>query len=272
MSARQEAIPPMLERFELKYAIPVEWMDPISDFAAIYCDPDKYCEKSPDRLYRINNLYLDSPNFLFLRNRLEGAEKRFNLRIRSYGDHPVPPFFFEIKYKQEQIVRKFRAAIHAAEWTRLFDPMDPIHDDASVTSDKERSSLGHFLRIVHTYNAEPKVLTQYKRRAYISTVDDYARVTFDMDFRYAPEPALTVIPDEGRMIPYDNAETFYPDVECSVILELKCHATRVPLWMLDLIRRFDLNRRSFSKYTKASMKVLTRLRYDPGVSRSVAGF
>jgi hypothetical protein len=38
------------------------------------------------------------------------------------------------------------------------------------------------------------------------------------------------------------------DPGCSVILELKCHASTVPFWMLDLVRRFELRRRSFSKY------------------------
>jgi len=166
------------------------------------------------------------------------------------------------------VVRKFRASIYTPEWVRLFDPSDPIHDDPSVTSAGEKESLQHFLRIVHAYNAEPKILTQYRRRAYISSADEYARITFDLDFRYTPEPAFNIMPDEKRMIPYDNMETFFPDVECSVILELKCYATQVPLWMLDMIRCFNLTRRSFSKYTNATMKLLTRQQYDPDILKT----
>ena len=57
-------------------------------------------------------------------------------------------------------------------------------------------------------------------------------------------------------------------MECSVILELKCYATQVPLWMLDMIRCFNLTRRSFSKYTNATMKLLTRQQYDPDILKT----
>jgi len=108
---KQKGLPPRLDRYELKFGIPAELTEPISDFASVYCSLDKYSEKAEKGFYRVNNLYLDSPGYLFLRKRMEGAENRFNMRVRSYGDDPVMPYFLEIKQKVGGVVRKYRATV-----------------------------------------------------------------------------------------------------------------------------------------------------------------
>ena len=70
-----------IERYEAKFTIPYEMVAPIADFASIYCELDEYSQQSPDHYYRVNNLYFDTPNYLFLRKRLDISDNRFNLRI-----------------------------------------------------------------------------------------------------------------------------------------------------------------------------------------------
>lgn len=248
----------LVERYESKFTIPTALVEPIADFVSVYCLLDAYSEQAEDGFYRVNNLYFDSPNYLFLKKRLDRSDSRFNLRIRSYGDKPTTPCFFEIKQKKANIVRKYRAAIHDKSWSELFEAPGYVLPQKENSTDVSNMAL--FLRMVAAYNATPKVLTQYKRKAYVSDVDDYARVTFDLDLRYQPEESYTIVPDEDRMVPLDNATLFDPD--CSVILELKCYSTEVPLWMIDLIRHFDLRRRSFSKYASGVCEVLNLFRYD----------
>jgi hypothetical protein len=108
--------------------------------------------------------------------------------------------------------------------------------------------------MAYSYNATPKVLTQYMRKAYVSDIDEYVRVTFDIDLRYQAEEEYNMIPHEDKMVPLDNEALFDPG--SNVILELKCYTTRVPLWMVDLIRYFNLSRRSFSKYVTGVSEVL----------------
>lgn len=248
----QKEIPSLLERFELKYLIPESMVDPISNFASIYCDLDKYSEKSRDGFYSVNSLYLDSPGFLFLNKRMSGAENRFNMRIRSYDSRSGIPCFLEIKQKRSGISKKFRAAVFDENWHRLFDtPGYALRGDMDGDSASKRDL---FLRVALSHNAEPKILTSYRRKAYISNVDDYARVTFDKELRYQPETRYNLIPDEGIMVPYDNSANFDP--ECSVILELKCITTQVPQWFLDLIAHFNLERGSFSKYVTSMRESL----------------
>ena len=80
--------PLLFERYELKFLIPIDLVDEISQFVEIYCVLDPYSDREPDKFYKVNNIYLDSPNYLFLQRRLAGIDHRFNMRIRSYGDIP----------------------------------------------------------------------------------------------------------------------------------------------------------------------------------------
>ncbi len=242
----------LLERLELKFHIPETMVEPLSNYVSIYCSPDKYSRDAEDGLYTVNSLYMDSPNYLFLRRRLDGSANRINMRIRSYGDTGELPFFLEIKQKEVQIIRKFRVMVRDPARRQ---PLEELGVEAlrdSGTGDPG-SHLNLFLRLAHTYQIEPKVLLQYKRRAYVSEVDDYARVTFDTDLKYCPPRGYRPYAEAARFIPCDHAAVFDPG--CNVILELKCYASQVPLWMIDLIRCFDLLRRRFSKYVTAVREI-----------------
>jgi hypothetical protein len=242
----------LLERLELKFHIPGTLVEPMSDFVSIYCSPDKYSREAEGGVYTVNSLYLDSPNYLFLRRRLDGSANRINMRVRSYGDTGELPFFLEIKQKKVRIIRKYRVMVRDPDWHQVLDrPGDVAFRDSDVAG--PGSHLDLFSRLVQTYQVEPKVLLQYKRKAFVSEVDDYARVTFDTDLKYCPPRGHRPCAEAARMIPCDHAAVFDPN--CNVILELKCHASQVPLWMVDLVRVFDLPRRRFSKYVTAVREV-----------------
>ncbi len=263
---KQKNLPPRLERYEMKFTIPLELTDAISDFASIYCSPDQYSLRAEKGFYRVNNLYLDSPGYLFLKKRIEGAENRFNMRVRSYGDHPLMPYFLEIKQKFGNVIRKYRTSVSDEEWYKVWtEPGFESREKKDESAAAKNREL--FERMIFTYNVEPKVLTQYVRKAYVSDVDDYARVTFDMDMRFMPESEYNLVPREREMVSCD-AETVF-DPGCSVILELKCYTSQVPLWMIDLIRYFDLQRRSFSKYTTGVTQVLGLWQHDAGTRTPV---
>ncbi|MBW1900357.1 MAG: polyphosphate polymerase domain-containing protein [Deltaproteobacteria bacterium] len=259
---RQEVTPPVLERYESKFVIPQQLIGPISDFASVYCSLDKYSESAKDNFYRSNNLYFDTPNFLFLMRRKNGnCENRFNMRIRTYSDHSSLPCFFEIKQRNVNVIKKYRAVVHDEDWPRMFeDPGYELDKEKGFETDSNKSL---FFRMAYTYNATPKVLSQYLRKAYVSDVDDYARITFDVALRYQAAEGLKLTPDEKKMVPLDNETLFDPG--CNVVLELKCYTSYVPLWMIDLVRYFDLRRTSFSKYVTGVDNVISRYMFDSAI-------
>lgn len=241
---KQRGISPVLERYEAKYTIPIEMVDAVSRFIEPYCSMDAYSEKSHDLYYTINSLYFDTPDYLFLRLRLTKSDNRFNMRVRTYGEDPILPWFLEIKHKRGDIMKKYRAKIHSEHLETMLNTPEMLRHH--VKNEKEENNRILFYKLVQTYNAEPKVLIQYRRKAYISDTEEYARVTFDKDIRSMEQPGHCPLPDDNRLQPCDF-ETIY-DTQTNVILELKCYTSFVPLWMLDLIRKFNLNRRGFSKY------------------------
>ncbi|MEO7779165.1 MAG: polyphosphate polymerase domain-containing protein [Fibrobacteria bacterium] len=249
---------PMLERYELKYTIPAEQVEEIAAFAKTYCHADRFSASSPDGYYQVNSLYLDSPDFFFLRQRLNGSENRFNMRVRSYGLRPEPPYFLEVKQKSGDIVRKYRARMRE---TDLEHALDPAADPAGMVMDaREAGSAVLFRSLAHTYNAAPVAMTSYRRRALFSHCDEYARVTFDAGLKYMPQREYRPLDVSDLLVPSDTETLF--DEGTSVILELKCYAKQVPLWMVDMIRRFQLRRRGFSKYSAALAQVFRRHAFD----------
>jgi hypothetical protein len=253
---KEFSTPSTLERFELKYTIPSFMVEPIVNFIKPYCSYDSYSAKSVDteNYYKVNSLYFDTPEYLFLRKRLARSENRFNMRIRSYGDEPVPPYFLEIKQRRGDTIRKFRAKCEDTFLKELStSELKPIHFSSS---EKERKNQELFFHLMQTNHANPVVLVQYMRKAFVSDVDDYARVTFDRSLRYMPQIGYNVHPCERSMCPCDFQTNF--DDGCSIILELKCYTSYVPMWMLDLVRRFQLRRRGFSKYSNCLKPVFDR--------------
>jgi VTC domain len=248
----------VLERYELKFTIPFEWIDPITDFARTYCHFDRYSTVTPSGFYQVNSLYLDTPDFFFLRQRINGAPNRFNMRVRSYGPQPELPYFLEVKQKCGDIVRKYRAALKHDDLRLMLD----VGFDAVpyLKAPWEANNLALFKRLVHHYNAAPVAITSYRRKALFSHCDDYARVTFDIGMCCAAQKEYLPFELPPGLAPTDM-ETLFDD-GTSVVLELKCYSNQVPLWMVDLIRAFGLNRRGYSKYSSAMMRVFGKYQFD----------
>ena len=244
--------PLLFERYELKFHIPFSMIDEISRYVEIFCELDPYSEREPDKFYKVNNIYLDSPNFLFLQKRLSGMDHRFNLRLRAYGDNPVFPYFCEAKHKTCGIVKKKRAKINEENWQQIFLEKNFNLEEGSILEDS-KDYKAHFLRLAYVHNAEPKIFTQYRRKAYASIVDEYARVTFDRDLRFERRDTYDLTPMEKNLSHYDNPLNFTEDT--NVILELKC-TTQVPKWFMDMITMFNLERTSFSKYVTGVSEVI----------------
>ncbi len=234
--------PLLLQRYELKYHITREMMDAICRHIEGFCVMDYYSQVSPQNSYMINSLYFDSPNFEFLRRKEAGIEPSCSMRVRSYGEKPKAPYFTEIKIKKNDFSNKLRAKIQSENWAEYIQTGEtpPGLDPVSA------SYYQRFISLLMTYSLEPKVLTQYRRKAYLSEIDDYARITFDHSLRYQWEDGWNVIPNESMMCNYDHEEIFDHPQDC-VILELKAEK-RIPIWMVELIKKFELTRSGFSKF------------------------
>lgn len=242
-----------LERYELKYHVPVTMLPALETFLRPWCELDPSCEKRKDGFYWLTSLYLDSPRHTFLKWGSQKQEGRFNMRIRAYGDRPErsSSWHFELKEKSCDQVTKLRGVYHGSDPRLLWDDPDAVFRGAKG---EDLANLRRFYLRAMTYNATPFVLTQYRRKAWFGTMEDYARVTLDIGMRWREESGFDFSVDPRDMRPSDLPERFDPG--CNAVLELKCSRQQIPIWMMDLIRSFDLVRSGFSKFESAGQGLL----------------
>jgi hypothetical protein len=221
-------------RYEIKYHISETKASAIERFIRPYLHLDHYCKLQPSGAYPVVTLYLDSQNLRLCRQTLEGNKNRFKLRIRSYTEEPDYPHFFEIKRRLNVIIIKTRAKVRHQDMETLLSGLSVPGQDYSV----DEQTLKQFLLYTKSINARPVVRVRYLRRAYEDDSQNRVRVTFDRQLAYNVGSALDVRFD-GRGWQRHSLN--------GVILEIKFTA-RYPAWLSQMVRCFDLQQQSISKY------------------------
>jgi len=110
--------------------------------------------------------------------------------------------------------------------------------------------LKDFLYKTELHGAHPRLLTQYKRRAWFGLREEYSRVTIDTGMRFREENGFDYTVDPQYMHSTGIPRFFQPGADA--VLELKCPAAQMPYWMFDLIRTFNLKHGAFSKFGNAA--------------------
>jgi hypothetical protein len=191
--------------------------------------------------YPVSSLYLDSPGLAFHQAKQRGDPDRLKLRIRTYENSDFA--VLELKRRVSEIVEKARARVDPSQVRDIaLGRVVPLDADQDT-----RPFLSRYARIATRYCVEPSLQLRYQREAYVSSVDQYARVTFDRQIvaQRADDWSLESNVDHGCL--FDD--WWRPGFSGKpALLELKCHST-MPGWMIELAKRNDLERVSFSKYS-----------------------
>jgi hypothetical protein len=231
-----------IERREYKYLADEALVTRIRHAIRPFCALDPHAADAPANRYTIESLYLDTPDLALYRANDVELVNRYKLRVRRYPDAPGSPYFLELKSRFHDTIVKSRALV-GPDWARLVsDPFVP------------RRLLGNapaaerFVAHVHGIGARPTALVRYTREAWVSAVDDYARVTFDRNImgQLASADGWHFEADAKRFRACDDP-TSTRDFGALTIVELKFTA-HVPRWMTSLVETLDLQRRAFSKY------------------------
>lgn len=237
-----------VQRLELKYLVDEATAVRIRRELEPYCRMDEHCAAGTDGAsdavpdsYLTHTLYLDTPSLAFHRAKERGDPERFKLRVRSYSGRGAA--VFEIKRRSHDVIDKTRAVVERGGIEAAARGFGKPLDDRL----EERHLLAQFSRLVATTGAGPSLLVRYWREAHASRVDPYARVTFD---RRVAVQRTRAWDHRGHGDRWCKFEHHLSDraPRPFVILEFKC-PLQVPNWVLDLVRRHDLTRRSVSKYS-----------------------
>ena len=225
---------PLLSRYECKYLIPRDLVEPIRVFSEPFVQPDPYALRSPDRRYWISSLYLDSRTLDLFRMNEEGWACRYKLRVRSYSDDPESPVFFEIKRRVDGVIQKVRARQTRDVAEDFLRTCSALGAGRPVATD----GFDEFATLARSIQAEPLLRVRYQREAYESRGFDPVRLTFDYDVASAVTHGPDLSVHTGPWEPTDLD---------GVVLELK-FTDLFPSWLNQMIARFDLDRCSLAKY------------------------
>lgn len=231
-----------LERLELKYLLDEKTARQVRRWIRPYCRPDPHnqkCDTDGSEGYPLKSLYLDTPSLAFHHAKEQGAPKRFKLRVRSYRG--LDTACVEIKRRSSDIVLKRRVLVAREGLRETLRGAGKPWDGTSAS----RNVLEDYSRLVLATGAEPKLIVKYHREAYVSTVDTYARVTFDRRIAFQRTDQWS-LQSQGRV--WHKLDDHRPGRSPLVVLELKCE-TMVPAWLVDLVRHAQLRRASVSKYS-----------------------
>jgi SPX domain protein involved in polyphosphate accumulation len=253
------------ERLELKFLIDEIEAERIRRQLLPYCEIDPHSTPALDGGssvgdYQISSLYLDSPGLAFHRAKERGDSHRIKLRVRWYSQSS--PAALELKSRHAEVIDKTRAAVdrrHVEDVT--LGLVRPEEGDANV-----HVFLNEFSRIVAESGAGPTLTVRYRREAWESVVDDYARVTFDRRIQVRRTDDWRLSLEGGDWCHFDD-HWRTSHLTTPVVLEIKCRSA-VPIWVIDLIRQNSLCRTSFSKYSIGIQLTERMLGHPAGYSRS----
>jgi hypothetical protein len=233
------------DRYELKYLIPEWQVDEVRRAIEPFCVLDPNSARVPNHEYGIQSLYLDTPTRDLYRISRERRAQRWKARVRRYDDSDQ--VFLEVKNKDHDMVKKTRARIPAKGWVEHVH--GPVDQNASPA---ERM----FCRRLDRYHLVPMLMVHYLREAWLSTVDSYARVTFDRQVVCQPWADWSLDADERNWLALDSARSMLT-VPRGVVLELKC-LSAVPLWLSNVSRSAGLQKARYSKYCRGVERLYAR--------------
>jgi hypothetical protein len=236
--------PNIIERREYKYLIDRATAAAVRAAIRPFCALDPFAAGSRTRTYAIETLYLDTTDLaLFWANDHEQVD-RVKMRVRRYADAPSSPVFLEVKRRINDVISKTRGKLSPVGWASLLaDPAAPVPPEVVG---KDRAAVERFLAIHRSMHLRPFTLVRYQREPWVSTIDDYARVTFDTWIQAHAVDSLTFQPDGGRWRALDDA-VLQRTHDSLVVLELK-FARHVPVWLVNIVRSHGLVRGAYSKY------------------------
>lgn len=244
------------ERYEIKYCITEEKAAAVRGDLGRHLVPDEFAAALPGRRYAVHSLYLDADNLDLYQQTVDGESNRFKLRVRYYDEAMSSPIFFEIKQRVHEHIFKYRAQVRRSAVGPLIAGHRPMMQHLASPDLRHLANLQQFSRLMQRLGATPRVHVAYLREAWVSPLDNSVRVTMDRCVKCGPEFGSTT-----------RAALAYPkEVFCGeVILELKFRS-RMPGWLAEMCRSFELVRCSAAKYARG-VDALGRDRISMGASR-----
>lgn len=217
----------IFKRVEKKYRLSPAQKNELLERIREHLVPDEHGRNT------ICSLYLDTPDFLLIRNSIDAKVYKEKLRLRSYGvPNADEHVFLEIKKKYKGVVYKRRVSMtHAQAMAYLTSGERP--EESQIM--REIDYAMHFYR-----QPRPAMLIAYEREAYFAPELPNLRITFDTGVRYRETDLDLSLGNEGTPLLPDDV----------ILMEVKTDGS-MPLWLSHALDACGLHPSRFSKYGTA---------------------
>ncbi len=230
----------IFKRVEKKYLLPLEKKAQLLSRIGAYLVPDAHGKST------LCSLYLDTPDFLLIRNSIDAIAYKEKLRMRSYG---IPKengqVFLEIKKKYKGVVYKRRISTTLSRAEAYLQSGTP-------TEDSQIMREIHYAMELYR-RPQPRVLIACEREAFFADGHPNLRLTFDSAIRYrdfdlSSSEGLTGLRGaDGKKIIDDH----------HTLLEIKTDGA-MPLWLSAALAECGIYPTRFSKYATAYHDILQK--------------
>jgi len=221
------------ERYEYKYQLNHLQYRQLHTLIRDRLSPDEH--QVSEAGYVVDSLYFDTLDHRSFWDKEGSIENRYKVRLRRYQSESK--IFLEIKEKRNEDISKYRVALPGMN-DQLVDEnfLNQIPGIPDKISHKVSVALFH-----------PELSIRYLRQAFISDHFTKLRVTFDYDLEAIQlnSECTTTNAFTGLSLPFQS-----PDEQKIIIMEIK-FSTLLPVWLLQILQEYNLQRQSYSKYFMA---------------------
>ena len=224
----------IFKRYEKKYRLNKNEYSKLMSLIHEKLVPDKY------GISTLCSLYLDTPDFVLIRNSIEAESYKEKLRIRSYG---VPSddkkLFFEIKKKYKGVVYKRRVSMTERMALEYIESGEKPFDSQIMRE------IDYAMTVYR--RPKPNVCILCEREAFFTCDSPDVRLTFDKNLRYRRGfPREENVSDGVPLIGEDE-----------YILEIKTPGA-MPLWLAHALSECAVYPTKFSKYANAYYDIIKK--------------
>lgn len=222
----------VFSRKEEKYIVTKDMYEKIVKDSGDRIIADEYSKNNS--FYQICNIYYDTPDNNLIRTSLQKPKYKEKIRLRSYG---IPSkdtkVFLEIKKKFKGCVYKRRTTLKLNE-AYEFAATGNIGEIKEYMNPQIMQELSYAIK---TYKIQPKVYLAYERRAFFGAENSEFRLTFDKNIISRRDDTRLEYGVFGERVIDEN----------EMVMEVK-YGNRMPLWFIKILRKYNLEKTSFSKY------------------------
>lgn len=215
-------------RKEYKFLVPNRIIDILIPDILMHMEYDDF---SKDGYYPIYSVYFDTLDLQTYSNKMAGLQHRRKFRVRSYHSNikQDEPVFLEIKEKNTNRIFKRRVALSLKDVQNLTTTKRNVLPDNKVVEEWRYDLVKS--------NLKPSLLNYYKRLAFVSERYPGLRITIDRDVSFVPTKELR----------FDLPTKKVSWAHSKSVVEIKFD-NFVPLFVVDMIRRYELTAEPVSKY------------------------